>query len=441
MVLSSAKNILLDLIFIDMVLILPGFSHIISEKQSEIKNGKETAVTLERYDFTESLDNDTPIRNRQHLCEAIVHAIRSRSGLCCGRYLISERKAAANLGMGRDTVHLAYEQLLRDGILIRDPGKKRYRISDFSRGGYAGNIGILLPVSFSEYISPHPVSTLRFDIYRGIVDRATMSGLGTIILMPPSSLENDAKINDFMHRIMPSLIGVIHLGMRKGENPDEVLDWFCKNGSIPQVCFFRISDSPRCGTVEVDERETYRTIGNYFLSQGLRDLGIFFPEYPASPRIYHTFSDIPFAVKCFRETGMRVREESVFALRRKAGGSVTESLEEAVEKLSAMKHPPSALWCRNDAIALQLIKLLKQRGFRIPEDFSVIGMDNIPDAAHSEPPLTTLQLPAYNCGRNAVELLLGIREKGGSARTVKLNSSLIVRASVAPQTISEHEMI
>lgn len=67
---------------------------------------------------------------------------------------------------------------------------------------------------------------------------------------------------------------------------------------------------------------------------------------------------------------------------------------------------PTAAVCYNDAVALGLMAGLTARGRRAGEDFAVIGFDDIPEAAVSSPPLTTIAVDPRARGRQAAELIL-----------------------------------
>lgn len=67
---------------------------------------------------------------------------------------------------------------------------------------------------------------------------------------------------------------------------------------------------------------------------------------------------------------------------------------------------PTAIFCFNDKMAMGAYDAIKRLGLRIPQDVAVIGFDNLElIAAQLYPPLTTVELPHYEMGRRAVELL------------------------------------
>ena len=68
----------------------------------------------------------------------------------------------------------------------------------------------------------------------------------------------------------------------------------------------------------------------------------------------------------------------------------------------------------------------------MPHDVSVVGYDDIPEAAYLVPPLTTVRQDLGEVGRRGVELLLALVDGGPAQRHVMVAPELIVRASSAP---------
>jgi LacI family transcriptional regulator len=76
---------------------------------------------------------------------------------------------------------------------------------------------------------------------------------------------------------------------------------------------------------------------------------------------------------------------------------------------------------------------IRMRNLRIPEDISLIGYDDIPQASMIHPKLTTVRQPLVEMGQIAVQLLLEqINDPGRQPRQVILDSNLIIRNSCLP---------
>lgn len=101
--------------------------------------------------------------------------------------------------------------------------------------------------------------------------------------------------------------------------------------------------------------------------------------------------------------------------------------------LFAAQPAPTAAVCYNDNVALGLKLGLLARGITPGEGFAVTGFDDIPEAALSTPPLTTLAAEPRARGRQAAELLLQrVREPDSPARRIVAPVQLMVRGSTRP---------
>jgi DNA-binding LacI/PurR family transcriptional regulator len=93
----------------------------------------------------------------------------------------------------------------------------------------------------------------------------------------------------------------------------------------------------------------------------------------------------------------------------------------------------TAVFAANDHLALGVLRALHERGRRVPHDVSVVGFDDVPEAAFFIPPLTTVRQSFGDVARAALTLLLGqMKAEPGAADTVIVPAQLVVRESVAP---------
>ncbi|SFC66913.1 transcriptional regulator, LacI family [Nocardioides terrae] len=94
---------------------------------------------------------------------------------------------------------------------------------------------------------------------------------------------------------------------------------------------------------------------------------------------------------------------------------------------------PTAIFAANDISAIRVLRVAEQMGLRVPEDLSVIGYDNVPDAMSSTPPLSTVAQPLQEMGTTALRVLLALLSGQQEVeRHVRLPTELVVRASTAP---------
>jgi LacI family transcriptional regulator len=95
----------------------------------------------------------------------------------------------------------------------------------------------------------------------------------------------------------------------------------------------------------------------------------------------------------------------------------------------------TAVYAQNDLMALGVMSALHGQGLSVPDDIAVVGCDDVPMAAHTIPPLTTVHVPFYETGEAAVRLLLDIiAGRTNRPRRVLLPVHLVRRSSSGAQT-------
>lgn len=106
----------------------------------------------------------------------------------------------------------------------------------------------------------------------------------------------------------------------------------------------------------------------------------------------------------------------------------------AGRRLFAAARPPTAVFVANDQMALGLMHLLYERGLSAPRDLSIVGFDDIPEAAYLSPALTTVRQDFNEMGRLGVSLLLDIltADRHPAAPMALIEPTLVVRSSTGP---------
>lgn len=108
----------------------------------------------------------------------------------------------------------------------------------------------------------------------------------------------------------------------------------------------------------------------------------------------------------------------------------------AAGKLLTLPEPPTAIFCHNDAMAIGAIQQAKKMGYRVPQDLSVVGFDDIQFSQYCEPPLTTIAQPRYEIGKQSMLMLLEIlKDHEVRAGSRLLEANLVIRNSAAPPRI------
>lgn len=111
-----------------------------------------------------------------------------------------------------------------------------------------------------------------------------------------------------------------------------------------------------------------------------------------------------------------------------------ESGYQAVLRLLALEHPPTAVYVTNNLMTVGALRALHDIGVRVPGQLSVVGFDDLPLASLLLPPLTVVDRPTEEQGSLAMRLLLRrLHDNQDSVpRRIVLETKLLVRGSTAP---------
>lgn len=188
-------------------------------------------------------------------------------------------------------------------------------------------------------------------------------------------------------------------------------------------------EDTRGPSVRIDNRGAARTLVDYLISLGHRRIGVI-----------SGLKDNPHAIDRlagYRESLAAHNIEFDPTLIAEGDFTMWSGLNSAVQFCN-MRERPTAVFCMNDEMAIGAMQTLKARGFRVPEDISVTGFDDIAYAKYADPSLTTMAQPAEELGKMATDMLLKLidGEPLGQSECV-LPTEFIIRKSTAPAPMPE----
>lgn len=103
---------------------------------------------------------------------------------------------------------------------------------------------------------------------------------------------------------------------------------------------------------------------------------------------------------------------------------------QCAQELLSLPERPTAIFASNDMMAFGVMEAARERGLRLPEDLSIVGFDDIPQASYVHPALTTIRQPLEEMGRSATHLLLKyIAHPNAEIERIELPTRLIIRES------------
>jgi LacI family transcriptional regulator len=246
-------------------------------------------------------------------------------------------------------------------------------------------------------------------------------------ILVSSSNSNLATLTTCVRRMLERKVEGVAVLTFGEEEP--VLDQLA-NHDVPMVLAeFRLGEG-KVSTILLD----YKT-GIHAAVNHLADLGHSRIAFLAGPHKLHSAitreNDYRTAMGA---TGLPIQERWVIECDHTAKGGVA-----GFAQLQALETHPTAILCSNDMTAIGVLRAAHMEGLRVPDDLSVIGLDDIGFAEFTLPPLTTIRLSRSDLARAAFEALRQQAEEPGNPRMQReflVSTSLVVRSSTAPPLAS-----
>jgi DNA-binding LacI/PurR family transcriptional regulator len=225
-----------------------------------------------------------------------------------------------------------------------------------------------------------------------------------------------ALISRFLER---RLAGIILTGFVKGQQA--LIKRLAQNG-MPCVVIWDKLDDPELSYVGFDNFKATHSITEYLVSLKHRRIGLIIGPYTKVDRVRKRLEGFLAALKDHgipHQPAMIIEKEPTLI-----------DGKEAMTRLMSMPDRPTAVLAASDTLAIGAMAAARDMGLDIPQDVSVAGFDDIDIAAYSNPPLTTVRVPAYEIGRLAVKVILDMAKTGDlQAQHYCLDTSLIIRKS------------
>ena len=174
--------------------------------------------------------------------------------------------------------------------------------------------------------------------------------------------------------------------------------------SLPLVLFNWHLPIDRFDSVMPDNYDGIRKAVRYLYKLGHRKIGFFGAQLSR----LHFLERYQGYRQSLEELGLPINEEYMFVpeSREITDKRIDRFACQLLSKLSNLTEIPTALICCADTFALSILRLAPKFGFRIPEDFSVVGFDYIEECLQVSPTLSSIDQPIEEMGKEAVDMLL-----------------------------------
>lgn len=196
-----------------------------------------------------------------------------------------------------------------------------------------------------------------------------------------------------------------------------------RNATCPLVLMDCWKESMDFNAVLINNEDSARMATEYLIKKGHRKIGYIRSNF----RIKGFRSRYYGYQIALRKARLEMDEKYIFSVPPNLNGAYREMLSQ----LDSRKELPTAFFADNDLMALGAMRALQERGYRIPEDISIIGFDDLPFAEFSTPRLTTLKVPNTEMGQMAVRRIVDMIEKKDTIKVkIEVYTKFVVRETV-----------
>jgi DNA-binding LacI/PurR family transcriptional regulator len=346
------------------------------------------------------------------------------------------KEVAAEVGVSAATVSNAYnrpDQLspqLRERVFAAARRLGYAGPDPVARGlrrGRSGAVGAVYadPLSYA-FADPAAVMFLE-----GVSQAAEEAGLGLLLVPAPlregrnPKAVGEAAVDGFVIYCLAEDDPLVDLALER---------------RIPVVL---VEQPPREGvpSVEMDDVGGARAAAEHLLGLGHERLGVVSFELGRDARggladlerqREATYRPSRLRLEGYRaaveEAGLAWGEIPVY----EATGNAPEQGDIAAGVLLAREPSPTAILALSDQLALGVFEAAKKRGLSVPEDLSVVGFDDVPEASRTDPPLTTVYQPHVEKGLLAGRMLVAQLRGEEPQSPAPLPTRLVIRGSTAP---------
>lgn len=194
-------------------------------------------------------------------------------------------------------------------------------------------------------------------------------------------------------------------------------------------------DYTKYDSIVFDLRRETRRILDYLWEQGHRNIGFIGGNDTEGTGLSDEQDKRTLEYRQFMEEKGVYRQEC-----EKIGKFTSKMGFRLMNELMAVSNPPTAVFVANDSLAVGCLNAISRAGKKCPEDYSIVGFNDIPTAKYMVPPLTTMRLYMDFMGERAVDLLSDrIFTKRELPMQVILPARLMIRESVRDLTEGKHD--
>ena len=336
------------------------------------------------------------------------------SALSRGDKLPSENELMERFRVSRQTVRRAMEELTEKGVVEGRRGSGTYVTVNTRRYAAGKEIRIAVMLTYVDtYIFP--------SIIKGIESVLSSEGCTLQIAMTDNAVEKERMLlKEFIHT--QSVDGIIAETVKSAlPNPNMELYREIENMGMPVLfvnSYYKELDIPH---ISMDDRKAGYLAAKHLAECGHTRIGGIFKADDGQGHLrYAGYTD------ALMEQEIKIRGDQVIWIDSEELRTMGEESAKFLKRLKGC----TACVCYNDETAYKIVEIFRKAGHRVPEDLSVVGIDNSGLAKFCPVPLTSVENPVEKLGRTAAERMTWKIFRNEEMETVEFEPQLIMRNSV-----------
>ena len=267
-------------------------------------------------------------------------------------------------------------------------------------------------------VIPDISNAIFAEVARGIEDIANMYHYNIILCNADKKKDKEIRvINTLLEK---QVDGLLFMG---GAVTEDHIQAF-KTSSVPIVLCATTEEGDTYPSVDIDHIGAAEDAVSTLIQNGHRQIAMISGTLQDPSNGYARFQGYKNALE---KAGIAFNDELV-----RIGNYRYESGMEVTQHFLGLQDKPTAIFAANDEMAIGAIHAVQDKGLRVPEDVSIISVDNVRMASMVRPLLSTVAQPMYDIGAVSMRLLTKLMKKEAVANSrVILPHEVILRQSVA----------
>lgn len=330
-----------------------------------------------------------------------------------GDKIPSENELSARFHISRQTVRRAIDILEEEGRLTRIKGSGTYVSGGGTGLSEKRNRIAVVTTYVDSYIFPRTIQGIESVLFE--------KGCSVQIAFTNNTIERERSVlEDIIGR--DDVAGVIVEGTKSGlPNPNIALYQELQRRRVPILFINTFYPDVQAPHVSLNDVQAARTGVEYLIAKGHTRIGTVLKLDDGQGRLRYLGY-----LQAMEAAGLEVSDSRMVWI----DTDDFKQLSLCMDKILARVDECTALFCYNDQVAFQLVQLLTERGIRVPEELSLISIDDSDLARMSEIPITSLPHPKEKLGKKAAENLLQLIAHPKWNATYEFDTRVVERETV-----------